>query len=81
MARQAGNIFIEGIIDDLSFYRMDGKYYVRMKSSLTGVRFWKAKAFERSRESCRRFSKGNKLASKLYGMIEEEKECIRCFAF
>jgi hypothetical protein len=81
MAKQAGDFFIEGTIDDLTFYKMDGGYYVRMKSSLTGKKFWRGKAFERSRESCRRFSEGNKLASKLYRMVEEEKKSISCLVF
>ena len=81
MARQAGDIFIEGTIDDLTFYKMEGKYYVRTKSSLTAKRFWKAKCFERSRKSCSRFGEGNKLASKVYGMIEEEKKVNKLFAF
>jgi len=72
MAKQAGSVFIEGCFDDLTFYKMDGKYYVRMKSSLSSRKFWKNKAFERSRQSCKRFAEGNKLASKLYRMLEEE---------
>lgn len=81
MAKQAGDFLIEGTIDELTFYKMDGKYYVRMKSSLTGKKFWKHKAFERSRQSCNRFSEGNKLASKLYRMIGEEKRQYKLFCF
>ena len=81
MAKQAGNIFIEGTLDDLTFYKMDGVYYVRMKSSLTGKKFWKHQAFERSRESCKRFSEGNRLASRLYRMIEKEKRAYKLFCF
>jgi hypothetical protein len=81
MATQAGDIFITGTIDDLCFYKMYGNYYVRMKSSLTGKRFWKDKSFEGSRKSCTRFEKGNKLASKIYQMIDEEKRVYRLYCF
>ena len=81
MAKQAGNIFIEGTIDELTFYKMDGVHYIRMKSCLTGKRFWKHKAFEGSRKSCARFGEGNKLASKIYRMIEEEKRSYKLFCF
>lgn len=81
MAKQAGTIFIEGTLDDLTFYKMDGLYYVRMKSSLTGKKFWKHKAFERSRESCKRFAEGNTLASRLYRLIEKEKRQYKLFCF
>lgn len=81
MAKQAGEFFIEGSFDDLCFYKMDGKYYVRMKSSLSSKKFWKHKAFEGSRRSCERFAEGNRLASKLYRMIEEEKRVYSLFCF
>jgi hypothetical protein len=81
MAKQAGDIFIEGTIDDLTYYKMEGRYYVRMKSSLTRKKFRKHKAFERSRASCKRFSEGNKLASKLYRMIEKNKRIYKLFCF
>lgn len=81
MAKQAGAIFIEGTIDDLTFYKMCGKYYVRMKTSLTGKRFWKDKTFEGSRKSCSRFSEGNKLASIVFRLVREEKRTNRLFPF
>jgi hypothetical protein len=81
MAKQAGDIFITGTIDDLCFYKMDVVYYVRLKSSLTGKKFWKNKAFEGSRKSCNRFAEGNKLASKVYQMIEEEKRVYKLYCF
>jgi hypothetical protein len=81
MAKQAGEFKITGIIDDLCFYKMCGVYYVRMKSSLTGKRFRKDKAFEGSRKSCSRFGDGNKLASKVYNMLMEEKRVYKLFCF
>jgi hypothetical protein len=81
MAKQAGDIKITGVIDDLCFYKMDGRYYVRMKSSLSSKNFWKHKAFEGSRKSCERFGEGNKLASKLYRMVEKEKRGYTLFCF
>lgn len=81
MAKQAGDYFIEGTIDDLTFYKMCGAYYVRMKTPLTGKRFWKDSVFERSRKSCKRFSEGNKLASKLYKTIDEKKRLYKLFCF
>jgi hypothetical protein len=81
MAKQAGDIFIEGTIDDLTFYKMCGKYYVRMKTSLTGKRFWKDKAFEGSRKSCSRFGDGNQLASVVFKTVEKEKRTNRLFPF
>ena len=81
MAKQAGDYFIEGTFDDLTFYKMCGRYYVRMKTSLTGKRFWKDKAFEGSRKSCSRFGEGNTLASTVFQLVREENRTNRLFPF
>ena len=70
MARQMEG-FLVGTYDDITFYKMEGEYYARMKSSLTGIKFWKHKAFAGSRRSCNRFGRGNKLASMVYREIPE----------
>ena len=36
MARQVGPIFLRGTYDGVHFYERDGKYYVRMQSTLAG---------------------------------------------
>jgi len=81
MAKQAGDLFIEGTLDDLTFYKMNGIYYVRMKTSLTAKRFWKDKAFEGSRRSCNRFAKGNRLASAVFRLVLKEKRTPSLFPF
>ena len=68
MAKQAEG-FIVGTYDDITFYKMGEGYYARMKTSLTGRKFWKHKAFEGSRRSCNRFGRGNQLASMVYREI------------
>lgn len=60
-----------GTHDDITFYKMGEGYYARMKTSLTGKKFWKHKAFEGSRRSCNRFGRGNQLASMVYKEIPE----------
>ncbi len=72
MAKQMEG-FIEGTIDDITFYKMGDEYYARMKSSLTRKRFFRDKAFEGSRRSFQRFGRGNQLASVVYNEIEKEK--------
>ena len=79
MAKQAGDIFIEGTIDDLTYYKMYGKYYVRMKSSLTGKRFRKDKAFEGSRKSALLLGRASKIASLFYRNYPKEKKARGLF--
>ena len=66
MAKQEGILKITGTIDDITFYKMGEHYYARMKSSLTGKRFWKDKAFARSRNSALEMGKASPIASRLY---------------
>lgn len=71
MARQSGNITITGTIDNLCFYRMDGKFYVRRKSSLSGKRVKKDPAFRATMQYAGLFGRAAKLASQLYRSLPE----------
>lgn len=72
MAKQSGIIKITGTIDDITFYQMGGIYYARMKSSLTGKRFWNDKAFEGARKSALALGQASPMASRLYRTISKE---------
>ena len=74
MARQVGPVKIIGTVDECTFYKMMGEYYVRMKSSLTAKRFWQDKAFEGSRRSCERMKQASPFASWLYSYYPKEKK-------
>lgn len=74
MARQVGDIKIVGTVEDLCFYKMEGAFFVRMKSSLTGKRFWKDKAFAGSRRSAGLLGRASSLASRLYHQLPNEKK-------
>ncbi len=69
MARQISDTIITGTYDNLVFYKMEGKGYMRMKSSLTGKQFKTKACFANSRKSSGRFAKGNKIASEMYNSI------------
>jgi len=73
MAKQIGDKKLTGTIDNVTFYKMEGEYYVRMKSSLTRKRFFKDAAFEGSRSSSKRLAAGSKLASAVYRTIPQKK--------
>lgn len=70
MARQSGNIFITGTIDNLCFYKMDGQYYVRLKSSLTRKRVKRDPAFARTMQHARLLGEAAKLASVVYKTVQ-----------
>jgi hypothetical protein len=74
MARQAGPNFIVGTIDDLVFYKMNGKYYVRKKSSLSKKRVKKDPVFVNTRRNAAAFGEASKKASSFYRTIDWQKK-------
>ena len=69
-----GYVHYQGTIDILTLYWNGDLHVARKKSSLTGERFKKDQCFEGSRQSAGRFAEGNRLASKLYALVDEEKK-------
>lgn len=69
MAKQSSTYHITGTIDNLCFYKMEGKYYVRRKSSLTGKRVKKDAAFEQTMYYANLLGKASTIASCFYKTI------------
>ena len=79
MARQAGPIFIEGTLDDLTFYKMQGEYYVRMKSRLTRKRVLESPRFALTRIHAIQLAEASRIASLIYRQIPKEEKSIKLF--
>ena len=79
MAKQAGPVFIEGTLEDLTFYVVDGIGYVRKKSSLTGKRVKKDPKFARTMQSAERLKRGSQLASNVYRSLPKEQQVYSQF--
>ncbi len=80
MAKQAGHIRIRGTIGNLTYYQMDGKDYVRKKSSLTRKDVKTKKCFEGSRRSSARFGAGNIIASEVYQSLPPKQKVYSLFS-
>jgi hypothetical protein len=80
MARQIGDIKITGTIGDITFYRMDGKYYARMKSSLTAKKVKTHPHFALTRMYAKWLGEASKLASEVYRTLPrpERKYAVFC---
>src|ERR1019366_6875840 len=79
MAKQVGDIKIIGCIDNIQFYKMDGKYYARMKSSLTGKRVKQDKAFALTMVYASMLGMASKIASSVYRLIPKKTREHRYF--
>ncbi|HEY0058763.1 MAG TPA: hypothetical protein VGB56_06485 [Flavisolibacter sp.] len=80
MARQIGDIKITGTIGDITFYRMDGEYYARMKSSLTAKKVKTHPHFALTRMYAKWLGEASKLASEVYRTLPraERKYTVFC---
>lgn len=73
MAKQAGLIKLTGTIGNITFYKMNGKYYARSKSSLTAKRVKKDPAFERTRMYAQRLGLASKAAVRVYRSLPSQE--------
>jgi ribosomal protein L13 len=73
MAKQAGIIKIKGTIDGICFYKLDGNYYARTKSSLDSKRVKTSKPFRETMRYARLFAKASVIGSTIYRMLPKDK--------
>ena len=79
MARQSGHIFITGTLDDVTYYKMYGIYYARMKSSLSRKKVLTSARFERTRQHASQLADASRIASSVYRQIPKEQRNIKLF--
>lgn len=77
MAKQIGLLKITGTIDGICFYRMDGVYYAREKSSLSAERVKHDPAFAETMRSAKRMGSASGIASVLYWQTVPQYERSR----
>lgn len=73
MAKQIGPVFITGTIGDICFYKLDGVYYARTKSSLSRKRVKKDPKFRRTMEYATLMASASRIASGIYRQLPAEK--------
>ncbi|QEC44701.1 hypothetical protein [Pseudobacter ginsenosidimutans] len=79
MARQSGKTKLVGRIGDVVYYKMDGKYYARAVSSLSGRRVKRDPKFKRTMEFAKLFGIASKLASELHRSLPFEKRSHKLY--
>jgi len=74
MAKQIGFIKVRGTIGDITFYKLNGGYYARRKTSLCKERVLRDAAFAGSRRSSALFGMAAKLAKIVYRRLPIQKK-------
>lgn len=73
MPKQKGPDFYTGTRGDTCFYKMDGQYYVRRKSTLSGKRVKRDKAFTLTRVYADLLGQASRLAAAVYRCLPREE--------
>ena len=73
MPKQKGPDFYIGTRGDACFYKMDGQYYVRRKSTLSGKRVKRDKAFTLTRVYADLLGQASRLAAAVYRCLPREE--------
>jgi hypothetical protein len=79
MAKQIGPIRVTGTVQNLCFYKMEGKYYVRAKSSLNGKRVKKDKAFKQTMAYANLLARASKIAAAFYRKLTKEERGLKIY--
>jgi hypothetical protein len=70
MAKQSGPIKVTGTVQGLTFYKLEGNYYVRQKSSLTRKRVKTDPAFANTRKENDLMALASSTASRVYQQLK-----------
>ncbi|MEI9911756.1 MAG: hypothetical protein WDO71_20170 [Bacteroidota bacterium] len=74
MAEQTGAVKITGTIYDICFYQMDGKYYARLKSSLSSKRVKRSAAFKNTMLYAALLANASGIGSVVYRALPKERK-------
>src|SRR3954453_13932114 len=79
MAKQAGPYDITGCYDNICFYKMEGNYYARSKSSLTRKQVKGDTRFKETMRFAGLLATASKIASKLYKELPKESKGVAIY--
>jgi len=79
MPKQKGPVYYTGTHGDACFYKMDGQYYVRKKSSLSGKQVKNAPSFELTRVYADLLAQASRLAAAVYRLLPKEQKKLTLY--
>jgi len=73
MATQTGIVLFEGTIGNITGYRMNGKHYLKTKSSLSRRQILKKDCFSNTRRNAKWFGEAQSIAKQIYHELPPDK--------
>lgn len=69
MSKQRGPVYFTGTVGGICYYRMNGKYYARRKSTLSRKRVRRDPAFARTRRNAALLGQASRIAAGVYRLL------------
>jgi len=79
MPKQKGPVYITGTVNETCFYKMDGQYYSRRKSTLSGKRVKKDPAFALTRVYANLMAQASKLSAAVYRQLPKTQRKLALY--
>jgi hypothetical protein len=73
MATQSGTVLFEGTLGNITGYRMNGKYYLKTKTSLTRRKILSSNCFSNTRRNAKWFGEAQSIAKQVYHELPPNK--------
>lgn len=77
MGKQVGPNYITGTVGDRTYYKLNGQYLVRAKSTLSRKRVKRSPAFRRTMEYAGWLAAASKLAAAVYAMMPRDQRKVK----
>ena len=79
MSKQCGPVYITGTVKGICYYRMNGKYYARRKSTLSRKRVKKDRAFALTRKYAELLGAASSIAAQVYRLLPKAQKQLSLY--
>jgi hypothetical protein len=79
MSRQKGPVYITGTANGICYYRMDGKYYARRKSTLSRKRVKRDPRFALTRKYAALLGQASQIAAGVYRLLPRAQKTLALY--
>ena len=79
MSKQKGPVYITGTVDGICYYKMNGRYYARRKSTLSRKRVKRDPAFRLTRKYADLLGRASRIAVGVYRLLPRDQKKIALY--
>ena len=79
MSKQCGPVYITGTVKGICYYRMNGKYYARRKSTLSRKRVKRDRVFALTRKYAELLGQASSIAARVYRLLPKAQKKLSLY--